>query len=271
MAWHEIEVRATTESVSARIVAMEAIQTFLLDAVFSSPLSTRLAFQGGTCVRLVHGGYRYSEDLDLITSDLTDHDLDRLMTGAAHDAADRLASVLDPGDAHLDAPKPGAGGRLRTWWFRYQRLGAREVLRVKVEVGRYPARDAHVAALCREVLPFTPRPLVVACSARELLADKVNALAQRPYLKARDLFDLWFLADVLHVPTDVDLVHQKFADYGTNDPLESLKSRLTALDVCDLGDEMGRFVPRATRRMLEAGGYLPVRVSARRVVEQVLR
>jgi predicted nucleotidyltransferase component of viral defense system len=270
MAWHEIEARAAEESTSARIVAMETIQVFLLEAMFSSPLSTRLAFQGGTCLRLVHGGYRYSEDLDLVTSELSDNDLDRLMADAARGAAARLAGVLDAGDARLDAPKLGGGGRLRAWWFRYQRLGAREVLRVKIEVGRYPAHEARVSPLCREILPFTPRPLVLACTPRELLADKVNALAQRPYLKARDLFDLWFLAEILHVPADIRLIHQKFADYGTASPLEALQSRLAALDACDLDDELGRFVPRVTRRMLEEGGYLPVRTAARKVLEAVV-
>jgi predicted nucleotidyltransferase component of viral defense system len=266
MTWHEIEARATAEGVSARIVAMEAIQFFLLDALYAAPLSLRLAFQGGTCVRLVHGGYRYSEDLDLVTNHLSDDELDRLMADAARSAAGRLASVLG-----LDAPKPGAGGRLRTWWFRYQRLGAREVLRVKLEAGRYPAHDARPSPLCREVQPYTPRPLVVACSPRELLADKVNALAQRPYLKARDLFDVWFLADILHVPIDVGLAHQKFADYGTAAPLESLRCRLTELDGHDLVDELGRFLPGPTRRLLETDGYQTVRAATRRVLDEVLR
>ena len=68
MSWKDIQGLAARSGVSARIVAMESIQVHLLDALFSQPESTQVAFQGGTCLRLVYGGYRYSEDIDLVST-----------------------------------------------------------------------------------------------------------------------------------------------------------------------------------------------------------
>ncbi len=44
----------------------EILQLLALDAIFSLPFSRKLLFQGGTCLRRVYNGTRYSEDLDFL-------------------------------------------------------------------------------------------------------------------------------------------------------------------------------------------------------------
>ena len=271
MAWRDIELRAVDEGVSPRIIAMEAIQVHLLGALYADTASIGLGFQGGTCLRLVHGGHRYSEDLDFVDPGTADHELDRLMSSAARAAGARLAAVIDPGETTFQEATTSAEGRVKTWWFRYRRQGEREVLRVKLELGRYPAHDLSPLPVRPSSLPFAPHALVMACSARELLADKLNALAQRPYVKGRDLYDIWFLTEVLRTSLDVKLVETKFRDYGTKQPRARLSERVQALDATSLGAEMERFLPAPTRRLLAANDYAPVLTAVKRAVDEVLR
>ena len=48
----------------------ELLQLLLLDNLYAQSGSERIIFQGGTALRWVHGGMRFSEDLDFVT-DLT--------------------------------------------------------------------------------------------------------------------------------------------------------------------------------------------------------
>ena len=42
----------------------EYLQCKILEAIFESPLADKLTFMGGTCIHIVHGSPRFSEDLD---------------------------------------------------------------------------------------------------------------------------------------------------------------------------------------------------------------
>jgi len=42
----------------------EYLQCKILEVIFESPLADKLAFMGGTCIHIVHGSPRFSEDLD---------------------------------------------------------------------------------------------------------------------------------------------------------------------------------------------------------------
>lgn len=42
----------------------EYLQYKILEAIFESPMADKLTFMGGTCIHIVHGSPRFSEDLD---------------------------------------------------------------------------------------------------------------------------------------------------------------------------------------------------------------
>ena len=43
----------------------------------------------------------------------------------------------------------------------------------------------------------------------EILSDKVQTLLERPYLKGRDIYDVWHLRERLLVPVVRDVVERK--------------------------------------------------------------
>jgi predicted nucleotidyltransferase component of viral defense system len=56
--------KAQEQGLPLQTVAVEALHIILLESLFSQSESRLMAFQGGTATHLLHGGYRYSEDLD---------------------------------------------------------------------------------------------------------------------------------------------------------------------------------------------------------------
>ncbi|MFC1496034.1 nucleotidyl transferase AbiEii/AbiGii toxin family protein, partial [Candidatus Margulisiibacteriota bacterium] len=64
----ELQTRANAEGLPLKIIEKEALQIYILGEFFSLPESSHFTFQGGTCLRLVYGGVRYSEDLDFVTT-----------------------------------------------------------------------------------------------------------------------------------------------------------------------------------------------------------
>ena len=54
----------------------EYLQIVILEILFESRYAKKFSFLGGTCLRLVHGNTRFSEDLDFDNFSLTDADFD---------------------------------------------------------------------------------------------------------------------------------------------------------------------------------------------------
>ena len=52
----------------------EYLQYKVLEAIFESPLADKLTFMGGTCIHIVHGSPRFSENLDFDNPGIGRHD-----------------------------------------------------------------------------------------------------------------------------------------------------------------------------------------------------
>ena len=59
-------------------VIREYLQYLILDAVFSSSFGSRMKFIGGTCIRILYGGDRFSQDLDFDNDGLSLKDFSKL-------------------------------------------------------------------------------------------------------------------------------------------------------------------------------------------------
>ncbi|RYF66919.1 MAG: nucleotidyl transferase AbiEii/AbiGii toxin family protein, partial [Cytophagaceae bacterium] len=61
-----------------RFVLREYLQHKLLQLIYDSEFANRFQFLGGTCLRIVHGNSRFSEDLDFDNSGVTETDFGAL-------------------------------------------------------------------------------------------------------------------------------------------------------------------------------------------------
>jgi predicted nucleotidyltransferase component of viral defense system len=64
---------------SAKSMLVEYLQYELLDSIYKQKKSTELSFIGGTAIRIVHDGNRFSEDLDFDNFGLSFSDFQELM------------------------------------------------------------------------------------------------------------------------------------------------------------------------------------------------
>lgn len=266
--WEEIKASAKEEGLPHALVAAETLQIAFLDGLYGEKESLDVTFHGGTAIRLLHGGYRYSEDLDFCVLEKKQlEELETLVHKAYSHAKNLMTLYL--GNAGYELKKKERK-KIPTWWFNVLAPGERQKYRVKIEFGLYPVYSQK--ALPIQIRnPFLPRqPLVVGTDLKELLADKLNALADRPFVKERDFFDLWYLRAVLKVPIDLEVLSRKLKDYHAKAPKKILGDRLKELDASSISKNMSFFLPVRYRQMFESNHYQDMMDVCRETIESVL-
>jgi predicted nucleotidyltransferase component of viral defense system len=201
------------------------LQLILLHCLYSQSGSESIVFQGGTALRWVYGGQRASEDLDFVCSAHKNR-LMRMMEGTFHLARSLATAQFGPGSFE-QKPVQTSKALLRTYAiFRPENQRERIAVRIEVEELRFGVSPESrktafmdcppVFGVMREgsfALPFSSSILNVETPA-EILTDKLRALLERPYLKGRDLYDLWFLYNMLGARADLIRLKQKLDAYA---------------------------------------------------------
>ena len=160
-----------------------------------------LAFQGGTCLHLAHGSARFSEDLDfMVRGGLSLQGLSKevqrrlqLLPGVPADMAVTVAPSKEARNPHafmvtLGGPNVigSANVKIKLWQTHEAALNS-----LKLVVRAIPSPTGNQA--------FVPT-----LTLEEIFADKVYALGARDRLKARDIFDLWWLCEQKTMAVDAD-------------------------------------------------------------------
>jgi len=176
----------------------QALQVSVLEALLASRRwePGDLIFRGGTSLHLAHGSPRFSEDLDFLVKST----LDLHAIGASIQA--RLGrSPWIPKDAKLTVSPSREGRNPHAFDVSIGSASIIGSVRVRVELWQAPA--SALLPLAVEVRPVRllsgpaagAQAFVPSATLREIYVDKVFALAARPYLKARDVFDLHWLTN----------------------------------------------------------------------------
>ncbi len=199
----QIQRLAQRHGVGMQVQECDYLQHLLLWRLYAR--SQELVFKGGTALRLIHGGNRYSEDLDF-NGPAECAMLAALWQRVVADLADLgiAAEIREPWSSEIGYSfdvsycGPLYDGRDRSKG------------KVRVDISQ---RSEDVET-CRELVtsPYDDvRPFVVTVLTRpHLLAEKVRALVVRG--KPRDLYDIWLLLRQ-GVPLDLDLVARKLRLY----------------------------------------------------------
>ena len=186
-------VRANPTPAHAHNVAREYLQARILGALQRAGAMIPLAFHGGTALRFLYASARYSEDLDFaLEKDKRRYDFRAyLQTIKAELTVEGYAvefKVSDRKTVHSAFVRfPGLLYDLDLSPHRS------EVLAIKIEVDTNPPAGAVLTT------SIVRRHLTLHLQHHDrasMLAGKLYALLQRPYLKGRDLYDLlWYLSD----------------------------------------------------------------------------
>jgi len=178
-------------------VLQEIVQHVILASLAKTDFFSRAAFQGGTCLRVLNGLNRFSEDLDFILK----------RPDASFQWQPFLDVVRADGDA-LGIPfeiqgKSEAATAVRKAFLKTNAVGTTlaialpfprrpRKLRVKLEVDTNPPAGS-------EFVPaYITFPTAAALTAQTLessFALKIHALLCRDYVKGRDWFDfIWYVS-----------------------------------------------------------------------------
>ncbi|MCB8888152.1 nucleotidyl transferase AbiEii/AbiGii toxin family protein [Vreelandella malpeensis] len=237
------------------VIEKELLHYDLLFALDKEGLLEGLVFQGGTYLRLCHGGSRFSEDLDFAGGpDFSSRGLMEIK-GCLEDYLTKRygleVSVKEPASLKRDVRY--AELNIERWQIAITTSPQRRDLpkqKIKLEVANIPAHTQEARPLLRnyEFLPDGYEDLLIIGETRnEIMADKLFSLpATEKYVRHRDIWDLVWLTQ-RGAEVDTDLVKRKMTDYRLEDypaRLERMMTRLPHIIASkSFHDEMGRFLP----------------------------
>jgi predicted nucleotidyltransferase component of viral defense system len=254
-----------------RVRQAELLQLLLLDTLYALSGSHRAVLQGGTALRWIYGGSRFSEDLDFVTV-LPSGGIESLLERARSKAGRAGTAQFGPGHLELRL-KASREAALKALCI-YRPIAQRERIAVKLEfeqlsadqspeTARHILRDLPtVSALMtvgQLVLPYTSSIVVVETSG-EILSDKIRALYERTYIKGRDIFDLWWLVSRLHVKPSWPMVQKKLLMYreefkAARKP-DYFQSRISRSEIRDaLESDLPRFIPSKVLAVYREEGF----------------
>ena len=256
---------------SKRARQSELLQLLLLDTLYSLSGTGRLIFHGGTALRWIHGGPRFSEDLDFVTG-ATIKEVGLLWERSRPKMV--LACAAQFGAGLLEQQIKSSRKEAFKAFCIYRPQNQRERVAVKLEVerlsgDRLPANEPHIlrdlsavsglVAAGQLILPYTSS-IVIAETPLEILSDKIRALYERPFLKGRDIFDLWWLIKHRRLTPNWSSVRKKLEMYRTNfraarrpDFFQSRDSRPAIREALDA--DLSRFIPPNILAVYRTDGF----------------
>ena len=237
----------------------ELFQILLLDNLYSVTGSEQFLFQGGTAIRWVYGGTRFSEDLDFVTQ-LSTADIQKsikIVTKKIHNAC---IAQFGPGESEQKQKKSRKDAFKILFIFRPQ--ASRERIAVKLEfeilkpthkpeIQKVVLRDLpSVAGLLTDgtlIMSYSSSVLLVETS-EEILADKIRAIYERTYLKGRDIYDIWWITKHHRIKPSWPVIRAKLEMYEADSPSRKthyFQQKKNAQEIIKaLESDLPRFIPQ---------------------------
>ncbi|MDR8389519.1 nucleotidyl transferase AbiEii/AbiGii toxin family protein [Aliifodinibius sp. S!AR15-10] len=170
-----------------RFMLREYLQYKILEILYESPFATDLCFLGGTCLRIVHGNRRFSEDLDFdnisLEEDAFKEVANEIQKGLEREGYEVELKTMMKGAWHCHIKFPGL--------LFDEGLSGHQEEKILIQLDTEPQHfdyDPEQFLLNRfEVFStiWTTPPL--------LMAQKLYAIINRDRNKGRDFYDLAFL------------------------------------------------------------------------------
>ena len=225
-----------------RIILKEVLQFYVLDYLYNHTIYRRLNFYGGTCLHVVYGLNRLSEDLDF------DNQAGLELNHLANDLVQYFHKSFGYGDASAKTQQ-GEGGILRVT-LKFPVLNVLglpphpgEALHLKVEVSQHE----QVAVIQHTPVFVYGRSLVAAhFSLETMMAGKMLACLERNFkrgrrgaqIKGRDFYDLlWFMQQRVQ-PLDEKLARDGRRPYTVESAMLALQEKVSHIKSHDLAIDL---------------------------------
>jgi predicted nucleotidyltransferase component of viral defense system len=255
---------APTNSVEQENVLQELMQHYVLSSLSRAGLFAEAMFHGGTCLRIVYGMNRFSEDLDFLLKrsdpdfrwqgylDSVRKDCER--EGIPFEVQDKSQAGTAVQKAFL---KTDSIGKILELDLPFERHQARKI-RIKLEIDINPPSGS---TFTTSYITFPVTAPMTTQSLESGFALKLHALLCRSYVKGRDWFDfVWYVAR--KTAPDQDLLSRALRQQGpwAGQPIavtghwvrETMEATIRRIDWSAARDDVQRFLPLREQEGLRA-------------------
>lgn len=215
-----------------RFILREYLQHKILQIIYESDYATSLCFLGDTCLRIVHGNSRFSEDLDFDNFQIDESTFQKVAELIEKELAKEGYSVemktvyKGAYHCHIRFPellyKEGLSGHL------HEKI----LIQLDTEPQHFDFKPERFLINKFDVFTqifITPKDL--------LLAQKFYAVLNRPRNKGRDFFDIVFLLSLINRP-NYEYLNMKAGISNATDLKKRVIEKCNAINM----DEMSRDV-----------------------------
>lgn len=223
--------------ISNYVIAREYLQLLFLKELYSEKFAKQVYFKGGTAIRLVYGGQRFSEDLDF-TIGLSAQDFDKYM----QQFFKRLEGLYPVTFKERET----ITGRTFLMTADMPDMPQKVFIRLDFSLREDVLRPESKIIDTREY-PLIIDSFVWTIGKDEVFAEKIRAFMTRE--KYRDLYDLWMLWE-LGARLDLNLVSQKLDYYAESFDVEEFEQRLEQVKEENFCRDLQPFVPQDQRERL---------------------
>ncbi len=219
-----------------RFIIREYLQYKILEIVFESPYENKLAFLGGTCLRIVYNSNRFSEDLDFDNFNLTLNDFTNI-TSTVKKELERLGYEVEirnvkKGAYHCYVRFPEVLYNEGLTNHKEEKI----LIRLDSEAHKFDYKPEQILLNKFDVftqINTTPKDI--------LLAQKFYAIFNRKRNKGRDFFDIVYILGQGQIP-NYDYLNMKL---GINSP-DVLRKRIiekcAELNMQDMANDVRPFL-----------------------------
>ncbi len=245
-------------------VLQELMQHYVLSSLSRAGLFAEAMFHGGTCLRIVCGLNRFSEDLDFLLKHpdpgfrwqgyLESVRKDCAQEGIPFEVQDKSRAETAVQKAFL---KTDSIGKVLLLDLPFERYRARKI-RIKLEIDVNPPAGS---TFTTSYLTFPVTAPMTTHSLESGFSLKLHALLCRPYVKGRDWYDfVWYVAR--RTRPDLDLLRHAVLQQGPwagqqiavtrTWVQENLKAAIRRIDWTAARDDVRRFLPLGEQEGLGA-------------------
>lgn len=238
-----------------RRILTEYLQSEILSVVYNSKFGGHISFLGGTCLRFVYKIGRFSEDLDfdLIKSGLDFEALSKFI-------AKKLKELGFQADTSFKQNE-----KIITITVKFSALMKEmglsdfidQKLKIKFEIDPSPFKNIQYDS--KQIFSYGKSFNIIVNTLETLFAQKIVAIAFRPYQKGRDFYDLvWFLSQK-NIEPNYDILKEKGIDVKNRKELVYfLENQAEKSDLKQAAKDVERFLfyPEQAQWILKLPEYL---------------
>jgi predicted nucleotidyltransferase component of viral defense system len=171
--------------ISADKILQEEAEMIFLNELAESDIGDKIVFYGGTALRLAYDSPRFSEDIDLL----------EIKSFPFHQFKDLASRVAKEQNWKLDDIKDKRQTKFALFKVRDENL--KHPFSLKIELHKKNAHNLTPNLRLVKSPVSILSPLLLVPDLTELKELKENAIENRR--KARDIFDLWYIAQLLKI------------------------------------------------------------------------